>query len=132
MTAMTSIVNDSTPLRRTLQVDAVASGSMGVLFLVGAGTLEPMLGLPGTLLRDIGILLIPFAGFLVWLAPRAGALRGVVRAVVAANVLWVIASFALLLSGDAAPTTLGTGFIALQAVAVAVFAYMENRWGQSR
>lgn len=124
---MTSIANDSISLRRALQVDAVASGSMGLLFLVGAGALEPLLGLPTILLRDVGLLLIPFAGFLLWLAPRASAFPALVRTVVGANVLWVIASLVLLVSGRVEPTTLGTIFVAVQAVAVAAFAYMEHR-----
>jgi len=124
---MTSVANDSTQLRRALLLDAMASGAMGVLLLLGAGPLEPLLGLPGSLLRGVGLLLIPFAALLVWLAPRASALRGAVRAVVVGNVLWIVASILLLVSGEVAPTGLGTFFVALQAAAVAVFAYLEHR-----
>ncbi|MBA3560117.1 MAG: hypothetical protein H0W30_16130 [Gemmatimonadaceae bacterium] len=52
--------------------------------------------------------------------------RSVILAVVAANVLWVLGSLLLLLSGSLAPTTLGKSFILGQAVAVAVFAYLEH------
>jgi hypothetical protein len=75
----------------------------------------------------VGVLLIPFAGFLVWLAPRASDLRGIVRSVVVGNVLWVVASVLLLVSGRVAPTTFGTVFVVLQAAVVAVFAYLEHR-----
>ena len=124
---MTSIANDSTQLRRALLVDAAASGAMGVLLLLGARPLDSLLGLPEGLLRGVGVLLIPFAGLLVWLAPRASALRGAVRAVVVGNVLWVVASVLLLVSGWVTPTGLGTLFVALQGAAVAVFAYFEHR-----
>ncbi len=123
---MTSIAN-STPLRRMLLVDATTSGAMAVLFLIAASPLESLLGLPASLLRGVGIALVPFAGFLVWLAPRASDLRGIVRSVVVANVLWVVASVLLLVSGRVAPTTLGTLFVVLQAVVVAGFAYLERR-----
>ena len=66
---MTSIATDSTPLRGALVLDAIASGVMGVLLLLAAGPLEPLLGLPGSLLRAVGLLLIPFAGFLLWQRP---------------------------------------------------------------
>jgi hypothetical protein len=124
---MTPIANDSATLRRALLVDAAASGGMGILLLVAAGWLEPLLGLPSTLLRGIGAFLIPFAAFLVWLAPRAGELRAVVRAIIGGNVLWIVASLVLLASGRFAPTPAGTFFVTAQAVAVAVFAYLEHR-----
>ena len=123
---MTSAAN-STFLRRVLLVDATASGSMGVLFLLAAGALESPLGLPGALLRGVGVFLIPFAGFLVRLAPRASQQRSIVRMVAAGNLLWVVASVLLLVSGRIDPTPLGTAFVVLQAVAVAVFAYVERR-----
>jgi hypothetical protein len=124
---MTSIATDSTPLRGALVLDATASGVMGALLLLAAGRLEPLLGLPSSLLRAVGFMLIPFAAFLLWLAPRATRLRAVVRSVVGGNVLWVVASILLLVSDRVDPTPLGTVFVALQAGAVAVFAFLENR-----
>jgi uncharacterized membrane protein len=50
-----------------------------------------------------------------------------VRLVAAGNVLWVIASALLLVSGRVHPTPSGTGFVLLQAAVVVVFAYLENR-----
>jgi hypothetical protein len=112
-----------------LLVDAIASGGMGVLFLLAAGPLEPLLGLPAALLRGVGLFLIPFAGFLVWLAPQATARRAVVRCVAAGNVLWILASVLLLVSGRVDPTPLGIAFVVLQALVVAVFAYLEDQRG---
>lgn len=127
MTSVPSASNEPTLLRRVLLVDAIATGAMGVLLLLGATPLESLLGLPASLLRGVGLLLVPFAVGLVWLAPRAGALPGLVRAVVVANVLWVVASILLLVSGLVNPTRLGTLFVAVQALAVVVFAYLEHR-----
>ena len=123
---MTSIANSGT-LRRLLLVDATTSGAMAVLFLIAASPLESLLGLPASLLRGVSVVLIPFAGFLVWLAPRASELRGTVRSIVVGNLLWVVASLVLLVSGRVALTTLGTLFVILQAAVVAVFAYLEHR-----
>ena len=132
MTSVATSVVNSTFLRRVLLVDATASGSMGVLFLLAAGPLESLLGLPGGLLRGVGVSLIPFAAFLVWLAPRASERQRVVRLIAAGNVLWVVASVLLLSSGRVDPTPFGTTFVVLQALVVAVFAYLEDQRGQSR
>ena len=75
---------------------------------------------------------VPFAAFLVWLAPRASERQGVVRLIVAGNLLWVVASILLLVSGSVDLTPFGTAFVVLQAVVVAVFAYLEDQRGQSR
>ena len=122
-----STTTESTAIRRALFIDATASGLTGFLLLAGAGKLEPLLGLPIGLMRAVGLFLIPFAAFLAWLAPRALESRGLIWTIVIGNVLWVLASVLLLESGWVAPTTLGTAFVAAQAVAVAGFAYLEYR-----
>ena len=122
-----SNTTESTAIRRALLIDATASGATGFLLAAGAAQLEPVLGLPVALMRGVGIFLIPFAAFLAWLAPRALEWRGLVWTIVIGNVMWVLASVLLLESGWVAPTTLGTTFVAAQAVAVAVFAYLEYR-----
>lgn len=124
---MTFFATDAQSIRRALLLDATASGAMGMLLIVGAGPLETLLGLPGGLLRAVGLFLIPFAAFLIWLARRADVLRGLVRTIVIGNVLWVLASLLLLLSGWVSPTGVGMAFVVGQAVAVAVFAYLEHR-----
>jgi uncharacterized membrane protein len=128
---MTSVAN-STFLRRVLLVDAAASGSMGVIFLLAPGPLESLLGLPATLLRGVGLFLIPFAAFLVWLAARASERHGVVRLIAAGNMIWVLASILLLVSGRVDPTPFGTVFVVVQAAVVTVFAYLEAQRGQRR
>ena len=124
---MTPITNSSRPLRQALLVDAVASGGMGVLLVAAASPLAPLLGLPVSLLRAVGLFLIPFAAFLLWVARRADTLHGLVRTIVIGNVLWILASILLLVSGAVSPTGLGTLFVVAQAAAVAVFAYLEYR-----
>ena len=124
---MTSVANHPTRVSRLLLIDAATCGTMGVLLLLAARSLDVMLGLPASLLRSVGLVLVPFAVLLVWLAPRAVALRQAVRLVVGGNVLWVIASVLLLVSGEVDPTPLGTLFIAAQAAVVALLAILEHR-----
>ena len=118
---------ESTAIRRALLIDATASGLTGFLLLAGAGQLEPLLGLPISLMRSVGVFLIPFAAFLAWLAQRALESRSLVWTTIVGNVSWVLASVLLLESGWVAPTMLGIAFVAGQAAAVALFAYLEYR-----
>ena len=109
-------------LRYALLGDALASGATGLLTLVGAGLLTDVLGLPTGLLRGVGLVLLPYAGFVAWLGTRTSPARGAVWAVVAINALWVVDSLVLLASGWVVPTGLGTAFVLGQALVVAGFA----------
>ena len=112
-------------LRRVLVADAFTCVATGMLMLLGAGFLGSVLGLPGALLRGAGLALLPIAGFIAYAGTRAQLSRSMVWTVIAGNVLWVLGSIALLLSGWVAPTTAGQAFIVVQAVAVAVLAELE-------
>ena len=110
-------------LRRVLLADAVMSGAAGLLMLLGAGLLTEMLDLPAMLLRTAGLILLPYAAFVVYVANRSQ--RAAVWAVILINALWAIDSVVLLLSGWVAPNALGYAFVLIQAVAVALFAELE-------
>jgi hypothetical protein len=118
-------VQSSSFLRRVLLADAFTCVMTGLLMLLGAGVLEPMLGLPATLLQNTGLVLLPIAGFIAFVGMRAQLSRRLVWVIIAGNAIWVLDSIALLMSGWVAPTTLGQAFIVVQAVAVAVFAELE-------
>ena len=83
-------------LRLALMADAAASGAMGVMLAAAADPLAAWSGLPVPLLREIGLLLIPYAGLLVYLARKDPTPRLPARLVVAGNMLWVLGSAALL------------------------------------
>lgn len=115
----------NTFLRYALLADAVASGATGLLMIAGAGLLEGLLGLPAALMREAGLVLVPYVAFVAWVGTREIITRGAVKAVIALNVLWVAASVLLLVSGWVAPTALGTAFVIAQAAAVALFAELQ-------
>lgn len=117
----------STALRRVLVLDAVASGAMGLLLLLGADILAESLGLPMRLLRWTGVILVPFAANLVWIATRQTVSRVSVRTIVVVNVLWAVGTPLLLATSWVNPTMLGELFVLAQATAVAGFAYLEHR-----
>ncbi len=112
-------------LIRALLLDAAASGAMGVLFLLAAGSLAGLLGLPVALVRYVGAFLIPFAAALLWIATRTPAAPALIWVIVVGNVLWVAASMLLLVSGLVNPTLLGEAVVLAQAAAVLLFAFLE-------
>jgi hypothetical protein len=112
-------------LRYALIADAAVSGATGLLMIAGAGLLADFLNLPFALLREAGLVLVPYVAFVAYVGTRERISRAAVWAVIAANLLWAAASALLLLSGWIAPNLLGTLFVVVQAVAVALFAELQ-------
>jgi hypothetical protein len=112
-------------LRRSLLVDGIVSGTTGVLLAVAAGPVADQLGLPELLLRLSGVSFLPYAAALFYLATRPTVPRGAAWAVIGLNLLWAVASIALLLTGWVDPTTLGVVFTIGQALIVAGFADVQ-------
>ena len=112
-------------LRTVLLADAAASGATGLLMIAGAGLLEGLLGLPVALLREAGLVLIPYVAFVAYVGTREIISRTAVNAVIGLNVLWVAGSIGLLVSGWVAPTMLGTAFVIAQGAVVAVLAELQ-------
>ena len=110
-------------LRRALLADAVASASTGLLMAIGAGFLDSLLGLPTLLLREAGVLLLPYALLVGWLGTRASLPEAAVWAVIVGNVAWTAASLGLFVL--LAPTALGYAFVIGQAVVVGLFAELQ-------
>jgi hypothetical protein len=107
-------VQSTSFLRRVLLADALTCVATGLLLLLGARFLEPLLGLPVALLQNTGLVLLPIAGFIAHVGTRVEISRRLVWVVIAGNVLWVMDSAALLMSGWILPTTLGQAFIVAQ------------------
>ena len=122
-----ALMTRPTTLRRAILLDAAASGTMGLLLLLGAGLLEQPLGLQAGLLRWTGVVLVPFAAGLTWIATRARISREAVGTIVFINAAWAVGTPLLLVTEWVSPTLLGELFVLLQAAAVAAFAYLEHR-----
>lgn len=112
-------------LRNVLFADALVSGAAGILMMLGAPLLAPLLGLPAELLFWARIALVPFVAVLVVIARRATVSKLVMIDIIIINALWVIGSFGLLVSGLVAPNLLGIAFVTAQALTVAVFAELQ-------
>ena len=114
-----------TNLRFTLLADAVASGATGLMMIAGADLLTGLLGLPVALMREAGLLLVPYVTLIAYVGTRQNIPHGAVKAIIALNVLWVLASVGVLVGGFVAPTALGYAFVIFQAIVVGVFAELQ-------
>ncbi|MGY1709008.1 hypothetical protein ACI8AC_05805 [Geodermatophilus sp. SYSU D00758] len=118
---MTTTTTAPVPLLRpALRLDAVVTGLNGAGYLLAAGPVGDLLGLPAGWLRGAGAFLLAYA-VAVWLVADRPAAPAV-RTVIAANALWAAAGLAVALTGAGSPTTAGTAWIVLQAAVVAAFA----------
>jgi hypothetical protein len=122
---MSIIAQPSRLLRAALTLDALSSAGMGLLLAAGSSALAPLLGIPSGQLRAAGLVLLPFAAAVAFVASRAQPPRLLVQAVIALNALWVVESIAVLLLGWVQPTGLGVAFVLAQAAVVAGLAEAE-------
>jgi hypothetical protein len=121
----TAMIQPSLLLRRALLADAIFSGVSAVLLTLGASALASLLNLPQALLRETGLFLVAYAALVGWLGTRQSILRPLVWIVIAGNAAWALASIALLFSGWVTPNLLGEAAVAMQAIAVGVFAELQ-------
>jgi hypothetical protein len=110
-------------LRRILALDSLSCAAMGLLMAFGAVSLAPLFGLPEPLVRTAGLLLLPLAAFILWLASRPAPPPALVWVVILGNAGWTAESVVVL--GQHQPTALGTAFVAAQAAAVLGLAALE-------
>ncbi|TAJ33561.1 hypothetical protein [Bosea sp. (in: a-proteobacteria)] len=120
-----TMIQSSPLLRRALALDAAACAAMGALLAVAAAPLAAWLGLPAPFLRGAGLLLLPCAAVLAWLAIRQDVPRLAAFAVIAVNLVWITDSLLLLAGGWFAPTGLGIAFVLAQAATVLALTTME-------
>jgi hypothetical protein len=112
-------------LRRILALDALSCLAMGLLMGLGAAPLALLFGLPQPLVRTAGLLLLPLAAFIFWLASRPAPPRTLVWVVILGNLGWTAESFLLISQSQPAITAIGTGFVTVQALAVLGLAALE-------
>ncbi len=111
-------------LRRSLQIDGVASGLCGVILLAATRPVSELIGLrmPGIAL-GLGMLLVVYGAALLWNAGRPKINREGALLVVVLNAAWVAGSVAVIVAGPL--TVLGNVLVATVAAAVLAFAILE-------
>ena len=113
------------PLRTLLTLDALVTGVNGAAYLAAAPFLADLLGLPAGALRGAGAFLLGYTAAVWFTASRPVVSRSAATAVVVVNVLWVLDSAALALTGLGTPTAAGTAWTWAQAAVVAGFAALQ-------
>jgi hypothetical protein len=127
VTAAVEVLRNGAPqaqVRLALGLDAVATGTVGVLATAGSGVLDGVLGIPAPVLLGLGVLLVSYAVG-VWLVSRTRPVTtGGTRAVITLNAVWVLGSLVAVVLAEGL-TTLGTAVVVVQALAVATFAELH-------
>lgn len=101
-------------------LDGCVSSVMGLALIVWAAPLTTLAGwtLPATFLLTIGVLLLPWAAYNLWIArSRPSALA--VRANIGGDIAWVAGSALLFLIEAPSLTAMGMVLLAAQGIAVA-------------
>ena len=112
-------------LRTVLLADAVATGATGLLMALGARALADILDLPVSLLFVAGLVLLPYAALVAYLANRERLQPSAVWALIGCNVLWGVDCAAVAFSGWVSPSALGYAFIFAQVLVVVAFAELQ-------
>ncbi len=118
-------------LRFVLKLDALATGAVGALMLLAAGTVvgveRPfvvLLGTPVALLAPVGLFLIVYAAF-VWIVGSRRVSRPGAWAAVAINAVYAVGCVVVVAAGWLPLSALGVAFVFAQAAAVALFAALQ-------
>ena len=112
-------------LRTVLRLDAVVTGANAVAYLVLAGPLSDLFGMPASALRAIGAFLAVFAIGVWAVAARPEISRPAAATVAVANLAWAAGSVVALIADAWSPETVGAVWIALQAAVVALFGDLQ-------
>ncbi|NUP66219.1 MAG: hypothetical protein HOV96_33390 [Nonomuraea sp.] len=125
MTALAVTADRTKFLRLALAADAVVTGVNGLVYLALAAPASDLLGPGAGLLREIGLFLLVYGAAVGLLAARPAISPAAVKAVIALNVVWTLASVAAVVTGAAGLTTLGAIWAIAQALVVGLFAELQ-------
>lgn len=114
-------------LKSLLAIDALTCFALFLLCLFFTAAIATLTGLPPLVISLAGWILLPSAALMLIAALGNPPHRGLAKLVVAGNLAWVAASFAILAIFWAALTPLGAVLVAGQAGAVLILAWLEAR-----
>ena len=113
-------------LQRALLGNAAFSGISGLLLVFAAGPISQFLGLNNPyILTIIGIVLLLYVPFLVWLANQSPVPNWMAWLVIELDVLWVIGSLILIFTSLVPLTSGGKWAVAITADVVTIFAILQ-------
>lgn len=115
----------STLLRSGLVVDALGTGPVAALHLVGGAALAERTGVPGDLLYGTGLFMVAYVALLVVLATRKRLPVPLVQFVAVGNFAWALGALGLGMGAGWPLTGEGVALIAVHVVAVLLFAAVQ-------
>lgn len=118
-------IHPSSLLKTALLADATVSGGSALLHLLLPGPMTELLALPRMLIVESGLFLVGFVALLVLMIRGARIASALLGLVIVGNIGWAVGCIALWAGGAVAPSAWGLAYLALNAVAVLVFAGWE-------
>jgi len=112
-------------LRKVLMTDAVVSGLVVLLLILGAEAVAGITGLPVVALRVVGIALIPWVVLLLWVQTRRSVAPATVWTVIGLNALGAIICLALALAANIGMSASATVFIGINGVGALLLAQAQ-------
>lgn len=112
-------------VRLALKLDAVVTGLNGIAYVALATVLDSFFGVTTGVQYPVGVFLILYALGVLAVGTRTEINRTGLVAVIAANLMWVVASLVVAVSGALSPTGVGTVWIVLQSLTVGGFAALQ-------
>jgi hypothetical protein len=113
-------------LQRSILGNAAFSGISGLLMILVAGPISQFAGLSNPLLLTIiGIVLLLYMPFLLWLSNQSPVPNWMAWMVIELDVLWVVGSLILIFTDLVLLTTAGKWAVAITADIVTVFAILQ-------
>jgi hypothetical protein len=122
---MNQLIQPGAFLRQVLKLDALLSAATASAMILGAAVLAPITGLPASLLSVVGLALIPWVAFLLWVATRPTVPAAAVWAVIVLNLVWVVDCALVAFGVGFTPTAWGVGFAAANALGTLLLADLE-------
>ena len=112
-------------LRAVLWIDGSVSIAAGALHFFGAASLQSLTGINATLYASTGLFLLVFGLIVAWMAKQDHAPSFMVLTLIGGNVVWALASGAMLAQGGY--TAIGNGYLVFNALWVLLMAALEHQ-----
>ena len=119
------------PVARIVWLDAAVCLSTGLMLAVANTQIAGITAIPAGLVLWSGLLLLPIAVFMAFVASRRPVPAFGLTLIVFGNLGWVVVSLALLTGLWFTPNLIGIAFILAQAAFVAFFAWIEHAANRS-
>jgi hypothetical protein len=124
-TRTTASTTNVLTLRNVLLLDAVLTGANGLAYVAGATVLDSLLGPSPAVLIGLGVFMLAYAATAAFLGTRRPVSRLGVGLIADGNILWAIASLAVVGFGWLGLTTAGSVWTLIQAALVVGFAALQ-------